>query len=105
MKKPRKSPTRTPKGRIVSLLRRLWLYSPERRAAIKREDNTCEECGKKGSKAKGREVVIHAHHLREGGINWNHIEEVIRIQLLCDPSEIAILCKYCHELLHQEEEK
>ena len=44
------------------------------------------DCGKKASKAKGREVALDVHHLR--AINWERIFEVIRTELLVDPKRV-----------------
>jgi 5-methylcytosine-specific restriction endonuclease McrA len=85
----------TPTSRIKNDLRRLWLRSRERAAAIKREGNTCQRCGKKGSVAKGREVTIEVHHIE--GIRWDEIVEYIRLRLLIDPSGLEVFCKDCHK--------
>ena len=90
---PRKLP-HTPKSTIRSALRRLWLRSRERAAAIKREANCCERCGIKGSVAKGRVVKTEVHH--RNGIDWPGLDEMVRAQLLPDPSELEVLCKGCH---------
>ena len=84
---------------IKSALGRLWLRSRERAAAVKREGNSCQCCGAKGSKAKGRTVTIEVHHL-EGG-EWDKIIAHIRRQLLVDPSKLAVLCSDCHKNLHE----
>ena len=97
-KKPR--PIRTPHSRIRSALRALWLWSNERNAAVKREANTCQCCGKKGSAAKGREVKIEVHHL-DGVVNWQHLIEEIQRHLLCDPASLAVLCTDCHKQVHE----
>ena len=97
-KKPR--PLRTPPARIRAALRALWLWSNERNAAVKREGNTCECCGKKGSKSKGREVAIEVHHL-DGVVNWQHLIEEVQRHLLCDPSKLAVLCRDCHTETHR----
>jgi predicted HNH restriction endonuclease len=86
----------TPKSRVRSALRQLWLRSRERAAAIKREGNACEECGKKGSKAKGREVNIEVHHLEE--IQWERVIEYIYRHVLVHPNGLEVLCKECHAI-------
>ena len=50
----KKLPT-TPRSRVRSALRKLWLSSRERSAALKREEYCCEVCSVKQSTAKGRE--------------------------------------------------
>jgi 5-methylcytosine-specific restriction endonuclease McrA len=85
----------TPTSRIKNDLRRLWLRSRERAAAVKREHNTCQRCGAKGSVAKGREVSIEVHHL--DGINWDGLIREIRLRLLVNPDNLEVLCKECHK--------
>ena len=85
----------TPKSRIRSALRNVWLRSRERYAAIKREHNTCQRCGVKGSRAKGREVKIEVHHIDK--INWDGLIDLVRERLLHDPEHLEVLCKECHK--------
>ena len=84
----------TPRFRIKAALRRLWLSSKERSAALKREGYCCERCHVKQSKAKGREVKVEVHH--RNGIDWEDIINYIMRQLLPDPAELEVLCKECH---------
>jgi len=86
----------TPRSRIKSTLRQLWLRSRERAAAIKREKNTCQECGIKGSQAKGNIVKIEVHH-EHGICNWDEIYKTIYKYLLTSPDNLKVLCKTCHE--------
>ena len=85
----------TPTSQIKNHLRKMWLQSRERASAIKREHNTCQRCGAKGSVAKGREVKIEVHHL--DGIRWLEIVEYIRAELLINPDRLEVLCKVCHK--------
>lgn len=96
----KKLPT-TPRSKVRAALRRLWLQSRERSAAVKRESNTCECCGKKGSKAKGREVDIEIHHLT--GVQWEQMIDYVFRHLLVDPKMLQVLCKDCHTEAHKEE--
>jgi len=89
----------TPRGQIVSALRRLWLRSRERSAACKREKYTCQRCGAKQSTAKGREVKIEVHHIN--GIDWNGIAEIIRERILVNPDNLEVVCKPCHKKEHK----
>jgi 5-methylcytosine-specific restriction endonuclease McrA len=91
----------TPKSQIISALRRLFLRSRERSYAIKRDKYTCQVCGKKQSKAAGREVEVEVHHTC-GVTNWNEIEDTIRMYLLTDPEDLRTLCKACHGMEHGE---
>ncbi len=76
-------------------MRKLWLRSRERQAALKRDGYTCQECGVKQSKAKGREVKVEVHHV-EGVLNWNYLLDHVFRHLLCDPKFLETLCKECH---------
>lgn len=95
----KKLPT-TPRSRVRATLRQLWLRSRERAAAIKRESNTCQVCGKKGSVAKGKECKIEVHH--NGEIqNWDVVIDSIFRHILCSPDDLTVLCKSCHKDTHE----
>lgn len=96
----KRKPT-TPRSQVRAALRLLWLRSRERAAALKRDGNVCQECGAKGSVAKGREVKTEVHHL--DGIMWRHIEDYIYRHLLVDPKGLQTLCKECHKRITEEE--
>lgn len=88
---------RTTRSRIVSCLRQLWLRSPERAAAIKRDNYTCQirGCGKKQSRAKGREVYVQVHH--KDGIDWNGVADLILASgLFCGSEKLITYCKEHH---------
>jgi predicted HNH restriction endonuclease len=97
-KKTRKKPV-TPASTIKSALGTIWLRSRERAEAVRLAGNTCQCCNKKGNAAKGREVVINVHHLE--GAEWDKIIAYIRRVLLVDPSKLAVVCKSCHDELHE----
>jgi 5-methylcytosine-specific restriction endonuclease McrA len=88
----------TPRARVKSALRQLWLRSVERAAAMKREKYTCERCGAKQSKAKGREVSVQVHHKK--GIDWDGIVDDIISRVLQRPEDLEVLCKNCHDKEH-----
>lgn len=91
----------TPRSRVRAALRQLWLRSRERAAAIKAESNTCEECNRKGSVAKGKEIKIEVHHLE--GVEWDFlIDEVYRV-LLVNPDKLQVFCKECHHKITEVE--
>ena len=96
----RRLPT-TPKSQIKNALRQIWLRSRERAAALKRDNYSCQICGKKQSVAKGREVKVHVHHINE--IDWDGVVELIIDRLLPDPSELKTYCKECHVEEHRKE--
>jgi len=51
----------TPNSKIKAAVRSLFLRSRERAEAKKRDGYACKRCGKKQSKAKGREVSVEVH--------------------------------------------
>lgn len=89
----------TPNSRIKAALRQLSLRSRERTAVVKRDNNTCQKCGKKGSTAKGEEVKTIVHH--KNGIKWDKIIEFIRKELLVNPDKQEVLCVDCHKKGHK----
>ena len=93
----------TPASQIRNMLRRLWLQSRERAAALKATGYCCAECGKKQSRAQGRECSLEVHHIY-GVTNWAEIERAIRRYLLTSPDELLPLCKACHQAKHNEGE-
>ena len=95
----KRKPT-TPHSQAKSALRQLWLRSRERAAAIKRDKYTCQDCGAKQSRAKGREVYVEVDHLE--GVSWERILEYIYRHLLVDPSKLETVCKGCHKKRTEE---
>lgn len=91
----------TKDSQIRSNLRQLWLRSRERSAALKSAAYTCECCGVKQSKAKGREQKVEVHH-KAGVLNWKSIFDTIRQQLLCEPYKLSVLCPDCHKRCERE---
>jgi len=96
----KKKPT-TPRSRVKNAIRMVWLRSRERQAAIKREGNCCQECRRKGSVAKGKEVYIQVHHT--DGIDWEGIVDLIFERVLVAPEKMTVLCKECHDKRHGKE--
>jgi predicted HNH restriction endonuclease len=84
----------TPRSRIVSAIRNLWLRSRERAAVLKRDGYTCQVCMRKQSKKTG--VKVQVHH--RDGIDWQGIAELIRERVL-NPEQIT-LCEECHAKQH-----
>jgi len=85
----------TPSSTIRASLRRLFLRSRERQFALKRDGYTCRHCGKKQSRAAGREVYVEVHH-KDGIDNWAELIEAVRQKLLCNVDDLETLCKDCH---------
>ena len=101
-KKRRKTPlTETPKGRIVSAIRRLWMQSPERAAALKRTGYRCAGCGAKQSAAKDHELSLEVHHnMPIGPDHWDEMVDLIRKYVLVRPDFLTPLCPDCHDAVH-----
>ncbi len=92
----------TPRSKVRAALRQLWLRSRERAAALKREQYTCQRCGVKQSKAKGKEQKVEVHH-KEGIGNWEIVIDAIIAEILCDPSNLEVVCPNCHDDEHKEQ--
>ena len=102
--KPKKVVLVTSRGLMVSALRKLWSWSIEKRLSLQRDNNTCQVCGIKASKVKGKEVKVETHHLQPGDINWDRIERVLRAELFCGPEGLITLCKAHHLECHRKGE-
>lgn len=89
----------TPRSRIKNALRRLWLQSRERAAALKSTGYRCTDCHIKQTKPKDKSkwVTIEVHHT--DGINWEGLLDLIAERLLNVPQEP--LCKTCHRKRHE----
>ena len=86
----------TPNSKIKASLRMLFLGSRERGQRLKEDNYTCQSCGVKQSKARGRVVKVEVHH-KHGVCNWQEIYDAIRKNLLCNPRDLETLCKECHK--------
>jgi len=95
---PKKLPT-TPRSRVRSAIRQVFLRSRERAKCIKDHHNTCERCGRKGSVAKGRELKIQVHH-KAGVCNWERVIDEVFKEVLCAPEQMEVLCVECHQKEH-----
>jgi predicted HNH restriction endonuclease len=92
----------TPRSRIRAALRQLFLRSRERAACLKAAGNRCAECGKKASKARGREVKVQVHHCKGVMRGWESLIDSIYDELLCSPDLMVVLCKECHKMEHSK---
>jgi hypothetical protein len=102
-KKSRKLPG-TPRSRVRSALRALWLRSREHQACLKAASRACERCGVKASVAKGREVKLQVHHTR-GIANWEAVIDLVFAELLVDPRFLEAICVQCHKVEHKPEKE
>lgn len=91
----RRLPT-TPRSRVRAAIRQVWLRSRERLAALKRDEYTCQCCGKKQSRAKGREISVQVHHTKRIA-NWERVIDMVFEEILCDPAHLETLCDDCHK--------
>ena len=85
----------TPRGKVRNAIRQLWLRSRERASALKRDNYTCVNCGKKQSTAKGKEQKVIVHHLN--GIEWENIIDYIFRHVLVEIKDLETLCPKCHD--------
>jgi len=88
---------------IRSALRRLWLRSRERSAALRAAGYCCARCGRKASRARGRSCVIEVHHVAP--VDWGLLEEAIRALLLVPHEQLIPLCRDCHAAEHSGEKE
>ena len=98
----RKDTTTTPRSKVKAALHSLWLRSRERASAIKRDGYTCK-CGKKQSKAAGREISVEVHHLN--GVEWEQLIDLVYEKLLQRPEDYLTLCRDCHKDEHGSQDK
>jgi len=91
----------TPKSRITSALRTVWMRSRERAAAIKQTNGHCVTCNAKQTSAKGRVVKLQVHHAYHRP-NWDRIIKVVMEELLQTPDQLWPMCKGCHVELHEK---
>ena len=99
----KRKPT-TPRSQVRAALRKLFLRSRERAFALRRDHYTCQECGVKQSRAKGKEVKVQVHHLSED-MDWEKLIDKIFKHLLCDPKDLQTICEKCHKEIHDAKEK
>jgi 5-methylcytosine-specific restriction endonuclease McrA len=95
----KKNISKTPRSKIQSALRQLWLRSRERAAALKRDKYCCQICGVKQSKKKGFEQKVEVHHTA-GRVDWDALIQLIYERLLVDPAGLETLCPDCHDKKH-----
>lgn len=96
----KRNPSRTPSSQIRSILHRLFLRCRERSFAVKRDNYTCQVCGRKQSRARGREVSVEVHHL--DGVQWEELIQLVRDRLLVSPDRLQTLCSDCHGAAHEK---
>ena len=69
--------------------------SRERSNCLKRDNYTCQKCGKKASTKRGQELKVQVHHIE--GINvWDRVINLIYKDLLCPVEKLQTLCEECH---------
>ena len=88
MKRKRKNVTTV--SRIVSAIRRVWFWSPERRAALKAAGGVCECCG--------TSEKLEVHH--KDVPNIQHHAEKIHAGLFPPIDRLEVLCRSCHRREH-----
>ena len=84
-------PWRTKRVVVYKALYKLWMYSNERKAALKAEGCQCEECNTTDN--------IHVHH--RDGTSLKAVVDLIYEILLVHPDKLEVLCRDCHGNRHQ----
>lgn len=82
------------KTRITSALRRVWLYSPMRREALKRakdNGNFCEKCGVYAEKLQADHIIPVVP--LKGRDNWDGIIT----RMMVGSEGLRCWCKPCHQ--------
>ena len=95
----------TPRSRIRSSIRQLWLRSREGAKVLKDAGYSCSECGVKQTRAgkdKTKWITMQVHHVSMIDI-WNEIITLIEEKIL--NSEQVCLCKKCHLEIHDKDKK
>lgn len=90
----------TPRSKVRSALRRVFLNSREHQAALKEAGRSCQHCGVKASVAKGREQKVEVHH-KEGIGNWQKVIDAVYAELLVSADKLEVLCPECHKKEHE----
>jgi len=96
-KKKKKPLTATPVYRITAALRRIWMWSPERAAIVKRADKHCEECSCECATTKKQEEktgkpLLEIHHVIP--CDLTELAKLVHRRLF--PGEYLGLCQSCH---------
>jgi predicted HNH restriction endonuclease len=91
----------TPRSQVRAALRKVWLRSRERALALKLAGYSCQSCGAKQSKAKGREQKVEVHH-KIGIAQWEKIIDSVYEGLLISPNGLEVLCPECHKKEHEK---
>lgn len=77
------------------------MQSRERSSALKRDKYTCVKCGRKQSKAKGKEFSVEVHH-KNGIDGWEQIINLVYENLLTHPDTLETICHDCHRSEHDK---
>jgi len=99
IKKKKKPLTATPVGRITAMLRKVWMWSPERAAVMKRAAKHCEECGcsgvatKKEQEKKGG-ARLEVHHVVP--CDMTELAKYIHKRMFPGADNLNCLCQECH---------
>jgi len=99
-KKKKKPLTATPVGRITAMLRKIWMWSPERAAIMKRGAKHCEECGCEGVQTKKQEEAtgkarLEIHHIVP--CDMTELAKLIHKRMFPGNDNLDCLCIPCHK--------
>lgn len=77
-------------------------WPAQRKAALERDNYTCQKCGHVGIKV-GRRWDVSVHHKRK--IAWFVVDGVCNYEFANDLSNLITLCKACHRYADGHENK
>ena len=86
----------TPRSQVRAALRRLWLRSRERAAALKRDGYRCQGCHRKQSRSKEAPFQVEVHHI-DGITGWDKVIDLIYQEILCPIDRLETQCPTCHD--------
>lgn len=98
----KKAKTFNVKSKVVSAIRKIWLYSPNRREAVKRakEDKDYFRCEKCNGLCEKIQIDHKIPTVPLTG--WDGYDYFIG-RMFCAPDELQSLCVRCHDKLTKEQ--
>lgn len=92
--------TKTPVGRITIALRKIWMWSPERREVMKRAGKHCEECGTEcvetiKQQQKTGKPRLEIHHVEP--CDMTALAKMVHAKMFPGSDKLDCLCQDCHK--------
>jgi DEAD/DEAH box helicase domain-containing protein len=73
-------------------------WPKQRKAALERDQYTCQKCGFKGTYVKKRGWTVHVHHKTKIALFYNMDTRVIDYEGANDLGNLITLCPTCHKV-------